>query len=97
LSAIKDFTTSELWITKTTLEERYGEATEPSLADTELRMNAYATELTPCPAAYQEHQGRHFIICKTGVTQTTAASSITAYTRCKAPALKNTTTCQSAS
>ena len=28
---------------------------KPSLADTEL-----------CPAAYWEHQGCHFIICKTG-------------------------------
>ena len=66
MSDIEDFTESELWIIKTTLEERYGEVIEPMLADTELRLNPYATELTPCPAAYWEHQGCHFIICKTG-------------------------------
>jgi len=66
MSKIEDFTKSELWIIRTTLEERYGEAIEPTLADTELRLNPYATELTPCPAAYWEHEGCHFIICKTG-------------------------------
>ena len=66
MSAIKDFTDSELWIIKTTLEERYGEVIKPMLADTELRLNPYATELTPCPAAYWEHEGCHFITCKTG-------------------------------
>jgi hypothetical protein len=66
MSAIEDFTESELWIIKTTLEERYGEPLEPVLADTELRLNPYATELTACPAAYWEHEGCHFIVCKTG-------------------------------
>ena len=66
MSTIEDFTKSELWIIKTTLEERYGVATEPMLADTELRLNPYATELTPCPAACWEHEDCHFIICKTG-------------------------------
>jgi hypothetical protein len=66
MSAIEDFTDSELWIIRTTLEERYGEKIEPQLADTELRLNPYATELTPCPAAYWEHNGCHFIVCKTG-------------------------------
>jgi len=66
MSAIEDFTDSELWILRTTLEERYGEKIEPQLADTELRLNPYATELTVCPAAYWEHDGCHFIVCKTG-------------------------------
>jgi len=66
MSAIEDFNDSELWIIRTTLEERYGESIEPQLADIELRLNPYATELTPCPAAYWEHQGCHFITSKTG-------------------------------
>jgi hypothetical protein len=66
MSAIEDFTTSELWIIRTTLEERYGEKIEPRLADTELRLSSYATELTLCPAAFWEHEGCHFIVCKTG-------------------------------
>jgi hypothetical protein len=66
MSEIDDFTKGELWIIKTTLHERYGEAIEPMLGDTELRLNPYATELTPCPAAYWEHEACHFIVCKTG-------------------------------
>ena len=66
MSAIEDFTDSELWIIRTTLEERYGVKIEPQLADTELRLNPYATELTVCPAAYWEHDGCHFIVVKTG-------------------------------
>jgi hypothetical protein len=64
MSAIGNFTDSELWIIRTTLEERYGKTIEPELADTELRLNPYATELTECPAAYWEDQGCHFIVCK---------------------------------
>jgi hypothetical protein len=66
MSAIEDFTDSELWIIRTTLEERYGEKIEPELAETELRLNPIATELTVCPAAYWEHEGCHFVVCKTG-------------------------------
>jgi hypothetical protein len=66
MSAIEDFTDSELWIIRTTLQERYGEAIEPDLADIELRLNPYATELTVCPASYWERQGCHFIVCKSG-------------------------------
>ena len=66
MSTIEDFGDSELWIIRSTLEERYGEKIEPQLADSELRLNPYATELTVCPAAYWEHDGCHFIIFKTG-------------------------------
>ena len=66
MSAIEDFTDSELWVVRTTLEERYGEKTELMLADIELRLNPYATELTVCPAAYWEHKGCHFMVCKSG-------------------------------
>ena len=65
MSAIEDFTDSELWVTRTALEERYGKTIEPMLADTELRLNPYASELTVCPAAYWEQQGCHFIVSKT--------------------------------
>ncbi|MEA2094229.1 MAG: hypothetical protein U9P11_06680 [Pseudomonadota bacterium] len=67
MSQIADFTDSELWIIKTTLEERYGEPVEPVLADTELRLNPYSTELSLCPAACWEKGGCHFVVCKTGV------------------------------
>ena len=66
MSKIADFTDSELWIIKTTLEERYGEAREPMLADVELRLDPGVTELTVCPAAYWEERGCHFVVSKTG-------------------------------
>jgi len=66
MSAIEDFTESELWIIRTTLNERYDETIEPLLADTELRLNPYSTELATCPAAYWERDGCHFIVTKTG-------------------------------
>jgi hypothetical protein len=66
MSAIEDFTESELWIIGTTLEERYGREIEVQLADTELRLNPASTELTTCPAAFWEQDGCHFIVCKTG-------------------------------
>jgi hypothetical protein len=69
MSAIEDFTESELWIIRTTLVERYGKEIELQLADTELRLNPYSTELTACPAAYWQSDGCHFIICKTGATR----------------------------
>jgi hypothetical protein len=56
-------------VIKTTLEERYGEALEPLLADTELRLNPYSSELTRCPAAYWEREGCHFVVLKIGDQQ----------------------------
>ena len=66
MSAIEDYTDSELWLIKSTLKERYGKDVDIQLADIELRLNPYATELTPCPAAYWEDEGCHFIVCKSG-------------------------------
>jgi hypothetical protein len=66
MSPIADFTESELWIIHTTLAERYHEAVETRLADGELRLNPYSSELTPCPVAYWEKDGCHFVVFKTG-------------------------------
>jgi hypothetical protein len=66
MSQIADFAETELWIIRTTLEERYGEPVEPMLADTELRLNPYSSELTRCPAACWEHAGCHFVVMKPG-------------------------------
>ena len=66
---IADFMENELWIIKTTLEERYGEPVEPMLADSELRLNPYSSALTQCPAACWEHEGCHFVVLKIGDQQ----------------------------
>ena len=66
MSGIPDFSDSELWIIKSTLEERYGEAPDIQLAETEMRLDLGKTELTPCPTVYWEADGCHFVVIKTG-------------------------------
>lgn len=66
MNRVPDFSDNELWIIKSTLQERYGETPEVQLAETELRLDLSRTELTACPAAYWEVDGCHFVIAKTG-------------------------------
>jgi hypothetical protein len=66
MSQIADFSESEMWIVQTTLAERYKEVVDVRLADSELRLNPYSSELTPCPVAYWEKDGCHFVVLKTG-------------------------------
>jgi len=47
--SIPDFSESELWLVRQTLEERYGELHEIELADAEVRINPEQRELTQCP------------------------------------------------
>jgi len=66
MSEIPDFSDSELWIIKSTLEERYGEAPDIQLAETEMRLDRGRTELAPCPTVYWEAEDCHFVVVKTG-------------------------------
>ena len=66
MSGIPDFSDSELWIIKSTLEERYGQSPDIQLAETEMRLDRGSTELVPCPTAYFEADGCHFVVIKTG-------------------------------
>ena len=66
MSGIPDFSDSELWIIQSTLEERYGDAPDIQLAETEMRLNRARTELIPCPTAYWEAGDCHFVVVKTG-------------------------------
>jgi hypothetical protein len=66
MSGIPDFSDSELWIIKSTLEERYGTSPEIQLAETEMRLNRGKTELVPCPTVYWEAGDCHFVVVKTG-------------------------------
>jgi len=66
MSPIADFSENEMWIVQTTLAERYNEAVDVQLADSELRLNPCSSELTPCPVAYWEKDGCHFVVLKTG-------------------------------
>ncbi|MGA7801838.1 MAG: hypothetical protein WCC36_13615 [Gammaproteobacteria bacterium] len=62
---IPDFTDNELWSIETTLRERYGAIKEIQLAESELRLDPQAAELTSCPTVYWTHENCHFVICKT--------------------------------
>ena len=66
MSQIADFSESELWVIRTTLAERYNETVQTQLADAELRLDPYSSELTSCPGAYWERDGCHFVVFKTG-------------------------------
>ena len=66
MSQIADFSESELWVIRTTLAERYNETVQTQLADAELRLDPYSSELTSCPVAYWERDGCHFTVFKTG-------------------------------
>jgi hypothetical protein len=66
MSQIADFSESELWVIRTTLAERYNETVQTQLADAELRLDPYSSELTSCPVAYWEREGCHFVVFKTG-------------------------------
>jgi len=60
MSGIPDFSDSELWIIKSTLEERYGKSPEIQLAETEMRLNRGKTELVACPTVYWQTGDRNY-------------------------------------
>ncbi len=61
-----DFTDTELWVIRSTVEERYNKKVPIELVDTEIRLSPGAKELTACPAVYFEARKAHFIIIKVG-------------------------------
>lgn len=66
ISTIPDITDTELWILNTTLRERYGEAVEINLGDSEIRLHPSDRELTQVPVAVWQAEDCNFIIFKTG-------------------------------
>ena len=66
MPAIPEYTDHELWIVRNALEERFGEPVEPEVAESELRLDPFSTELTPCPTLFWEKNGCNFVIFKTG-------------------------------
>ena len=63
---IPDITESELWVIKTTLEERYGREVNTQLADAEIRLMPSDRELSSCPVVYWNEDGCNFVLFKTG-------------------------------
>ena len=64
MSTIPDFTAEELDIIKKTVAERFDQAVDIELADTDLRLDKGSTQLTTCPAVYWEARNCHFVIAK---------------------------------
>jgi hypothetical protein len=67
MSTIPDFNSSELWMIRTTLKERYGQDIEIQLADSEVKLDPNQAELTWCPTVYWEVAPVAFVIFKTGL------------------------------
>jgi hypothetical protein len=67
MTTIPDFNDSELGIIKTTLQERYKQAIETQLADSELKLDPFSLNLTWCPTIYWEIEGVSFVIFKTAL------------------------------
>lgn len=66
MPTIPEFTDHELWIVRNALEERFGEPVEPDVAESELRLDPFSSELTPCPTLFWEMHECKFVIFKTG-------------------------------
>ena len=66
MAEIPDITDTELWIVKTTLRERYGEAIDPEVVSSEIRLRPSDRETTEVPALYWQVEGCNFIVFKTG-------------------------------
>ncbi len=66
MKPIQDFTDTELWVARTTVQERYGKSVSIELADSELRLDPESTTLTFCPTLFWTERGTSFVIFKVG-------------------------------
>jgi len=63
---IPDFTDTELWVIRNTVNERYHNEIGLELADTEVRLDPEAPDLTSCPAVFWSERGANFVVFKQG-------------------------------
>jgi hypothetical protein len=66
MDTVPDFTETELWTVRTTVDQRYGKNVELQLADAELRLDPGAPVLTTCPTIFWAERGANFVIFKVG-------------------------------
>ena len=64
--AISDFTDTDRWVVATALKERYGKIVALEPADSEIRLDPAASEITVCPTLYWVERGVEFVIFKIG-------------------------------
>jgi hypothetical protein len=63
---IADFTEAEREVIRDIVERRYGIPVPLELADSELRLNPTANQLTLCPTVFWSQRGCNFVIFKVG-------------------------------
>ena len=63
-AAIADFSDADRWVVETALKERYGSTVKIELADSELRLDPVAGDVTLCPTFYWEQRGVEFVVFK---------------------------------
>jgi hypothetical protein len=61
---ISDFNDADRWVVETALKERYGKRISVEPADSEIRLDPEAREITTCPTFYWEERGVEFVIFK---------------------------------
>ncbi len=66
MMAISDFTDADRWVVETALRERYGKIVKVEPADSDIRLDPAAPEVTVCPTLYWEQNGVEFAIVKIG-------------------------------
>jgi len=66
MTAIADFTDTEMWVARSALSERYAKAITVELADSELRLDRESPTLTTCPTLFWSERGANFVVFKVG-------------------------------
>ena len=64
MKKIPDFTDADRWVVETALKERYGRRPQVELADSEIKLDPAAVEITVCPTFYWEENGVEFVVFK---------------------------------
>lgn len=69
MTAITDFTKTEIWTVESTLIERWGKdnGIEFQFADADIRLSPGDRETVECPALIWQYNGCNFAIFKTGI------------------------------
>jgi hypothetical protein len=63
-STVPDFTETEIWVVRQTLQERYGKDVPVELGDSEIRLHSEDRELTLVPCLFWAERNANFVIFK---------------------------------
>ncbi len=66
---IPDFNSQERQVVESALAQRFGQAVDLQLADSELKLDPGVPALTSCPTLYWHERGCHFLVFKTAANR----------------------------